>query len=140
MASSELRNLKKKKEEVVDDDDRIGRLPDALLVQILSLCQHMKHSSFLNVENVVLWLYDGDECTLPQPLYTFSSLITLDLKRGFDYHAAISWKSLKSIKQEGWRRLREFLPHIRYTEISGDLYDLKCRLEDVSPWLTLSSL
>ncbi|MCD7463521.1 hypothetical protein HAX54_050779 [Datura stramonium] len=38
MASSELRNLtKKQKEKAVDDDDRISQLPDALLVQILSL-------------------------------------------------------------------------------------------------------
>ncbi|MCD7465969.1 hypothetical protein HAX54_002251 [Datura stramonium] len=37
MASSELRNGKKQNEKVVNDDDRISQLPDALLVQILSL-------------------------------------------------------------------------------------------------------
>ncbi|XP_055826275.1 putative F-box/LRR-repeat protein At5g02930 [Solanum dulcamara] len=52
-----------------------------------------------NVENVVLWFYNGDQCTFPESLYTCSSLITLDVRScGFNNHAVISWNSLKSIK------------------------------------------
>ncbi|MCD7461552.1 hypothetical protein HAX54_046408 [Datura stramonium] len=69
----------------------------------------------------------GDECTLPQYLYTCSSLLTLDLRCcGFDYHADISWKSLKSIKMGAFGVVDEQIEKLI------DLYDLKFRLEDVS--------
>ncbi|KAK4352440.1 hypothetical protein RND71_027958 [Anisodus tanguticus] len=76
------------------DDSSIRCEYDSLVTRCLSFAVDR------NVENVLLWSFEDDVCTLPESLCTCSSLITLDVKYcTFDYyHPVISWKSLKSIK------------------------------------------
>ncbi|XP_015161795.1 putative F-box/FBD/LRR-repeat protein At1g78760 [Solanum tuberosum] len=116
------------------------------------------------VEDIKLESVFSDMYTLPQMLYTCSSLRTLSLfDCAFDLRAIISWKSLKKLKlehmklynevivkllsdikvkdiwpeyEEGDHTLEIVAPYIQHLEISSDIDDFKCRLVNVSSLVT----
>ncbi|KAG5604951.1 hypothetical protein H5410_026443 [Solanum commersonii] len=118
------------------------------------------------VEDIKLESVFSDMYTLPQMLYTCSSLRTLSLSDcASDLQAIISWKSLKKLKLEHVKLYNEVIvnleinnpnlkilklkdnwpeyeegeivaPYIQHLEISSDIDDFKCRLVNVSSLVT----